>query len=301
MGAHKTGSTFLQEIFARYSALLGNAGVHYVPRDSFFRNITSRNLQWAADRDACVPVLRGMMRQLLPSRQPGALLLSDEALSGHILGDPMSPSDCFYRDCDRPVDLLKRGLGTRRMAVVFFIRTIGEFLESCYLQRVRLGSTMSFEEYVSGFDIDRISWVPTIEKLRVPLGAEDRIWVYDYRALQEHPLGVLADLFGRMGVSFPSGHRFERRVNESFTPRQYRAVMRFNRIWPAGRFGDSRKQVLKAMSVLRVGARERMRFFSPPLREVLVERHRSDLAAIRAMGGIVEFCPGPAGSVAGGA
>jgi hypothetical protein len=240
-----------------------------------------------------------MTRELLPSWQPGCLFISDEAMTGHILGDPASPFDRFYRDCDRPVEFLKRGLGSKQMTVIFFVRSIDDFLESCYLQRTRVGSTLGFDQYISGFDLDRISWLPTIEKLRAPLDGGDRIWVYDHHALREDPLGVLTDLFGRIGVPFPSEHAFGKKVNESFTPLQYRAVMSLNRIWPAGRAGDARKKVLRALRLLRVGARGKIRFFGPELRRMLVERHRTDLAAIRSMGGIVNLYPHAGGDAAG--
>jgi hypothetical protein len=178
------------------------------------------------------------------------------------------------------------------MTVIFFIRTIDEFLESCYLQLVRLGSTQSFDEYVAGFDIERISWIPTIEKLIAPFGADDQVWVYDHRMLSDDPRGLLSDLFGRMGASFPAHHCFGRRVNESFTLLQYKVVMILNRIWPTGRAVRARRWVLKSLRLLRTGTQQRVRFFSPHLQEMLKERHQKDLTAIRAMGGIVTLHQG---------
>jgi hypothetical protein len=291
LGAHKTGSTYLQEIFQKYRETLSDAGVYYMPRDIFHHSVTRENLQWKWDVAGSIPVLRGLFRNLIPSGHSGTVLISDEAMSGHILGDLKKPSDRFYMDCDQPVSLLKRGVGERRMAVIFFIRTIDEFLESCYLQLVRLGATMSFEEYVAGFDIERISWIPTIEKLMAPLGSDDHVRVYDHRMLAEDPRGVLVNLFGLMAAAFPADHCFGRRVNESFTPSQYKAVMVLNRFWPAGRAIRARRWVLKAIRSVGIGAVERVRFFDPHLREILKERHRSDLAAIRDMGGIVKLYP----------
>ncbi len=271
--------------------MLRDSGVCYIPRDIFHQSITRENLQWKWDVAGSIPVLRGLFQNLIPSGHSGTVLISDEAMSGHILGDLKKPSDRFYMDCDQPVSLLKCGLGEKRMAVIFFIRTIDEFLESCYLQLVRLGATMSFEEYVAGFDIERISWIPTIEKLMAPLGSDDLVRVYDHRMLAEDPRGVLVDLFGLMATVFPADHRFGRRVNESFTPTQFKAVMFLNRIWPAGRAIRARRWVLKAIRSVRIGAIERVRFFAPHMRVILKERHRSDLAAIRDMGGIVKLYP----------
>lgn len=291
IGAHKTGTTLLQSVFARHSAGMARGGVIYLPPRALRRAFSVNTPRWRQEGDAAIPAMQAALKSLLPGNQGGhALLISDESLLGHLRTDLGNSPDRLYQHCGEMPVLLKRVMGKQGLVVLLFIRRLDEFLPSAYLQRVRLGETATFEQYLSGLDLVRLSWLPTVNELAATLTGEgDRLIVYDYAALRDAPGALLSDLFGRLGLAAPPASVLRKRVNASLTSNSYRAVMALNRIWPFGR-ARMLRHVVAAVLDLRLfpGARP-ARLMDPALAARLAARHGPDLDAIEAIGGNVEL------------
>jgi hypothetical protein len=215
-----------------------------------------------------------------------ALLVSDEALAGHIRSDLHNSPDRIYEHCHEVVSLLKHTLGEKQMVIFFMIRSYDEFLESCYLQLVRAGYTESFEAYVSGFDLEKISWIPTIRELIKPLtGSEDFAVIYDYAKLVQGPGHILCDIFGRMDVPRPQSlHEYGReRINASYSESQFRKVLMLNRHWKPGRLKKLRRLVLRIINLPASRSNQKCRFLSNDCRKRLAARYSEDLKTIMQM------------------
>jgi hypothetical protein len=285
LGAHKTGSTLLQSVFLAERPRLLREGVAYIPFRDFRRGFTLRTPAWRSAPALPWDEMRAALDSLLPREPFRALLVSDETLLGHLRTDLGNAPDRLYEHCGEAVSFLKKTIGEERMTVFLFIRRLDDFVESAFLQRIRVGADVDFAEYVGGFDLDRLSWVPTVQEIAGALtGPEDRVVVYDHAWLRAAPRAVLADLFGRMGATPPPPEALSPGINLSYTEGQFRLVRRLNRIWPARLLRPGRNAVLHLIERSRGGG-GRARFFDAATRWRLAERHKADLAGIAALGG----------------
>jgi hypothetical protein len=91
--------------------------------------------------------------------------------------------------------------GTRRR-VQFTVRSYAPFLESAYLQQLKHGKPLTFEQYTAGID-DGYSWRPVVQALVDVFGADDVV-VYDYDAARDDTLPlvgqVLTDALATLGA-----------------------------------------------------------------------------------------------------
>jgi hypothetical protein len=292
LGAHKTGTTLLQAVFAAEAPRLSQAGIAVLPRDPFRSAISYRMGRWRAMRSAGAGQMAAAIQPLLPQEgpPPRALFVSDETLMGHLRTDLGNAPDRFYEHCGEVMPLLKRAFGPERLVAFLFIRRLDEFLTAAYLQLVRLGETLSFAEYLAGLDLERLSWLPTVRELAAGLGGPaDRLVVYDHALLAAAPEALLADLFGRMGVAPPPASVLARRVNASPGDTRYRALLALNRAWPAERLPALRRVAAAAVDLRRLRGAGPARLMDPHLAARLAARHREELSAVAAMGGKVEL------------
>lgn len=292
LGAHKTASTMMQRTFLEHRDTFLESGIYYIPYQDFRRQITNKTPQWRRQSPDGNAEMQAAVSDLLPEGGIKALLVSDEALAGHIRSDLQNRPHRIYEHCHEVVSLLKHTLGKKQMVIFFMIRSYGEFLESCYLQLVRAGYSQSFETYIQGFDLAKISWVPTIQELAQHLtGDEDLLVVYDYALLNQAPGEVLSDLFDRMGVPPPQAlqENGRERINTSYSEPQFRKVLLLNRYWKPGIFKSLRKWVLKAINHQAFRSDYKCRFLSNEYRERLAARYSEDLEIIRQMNSPVKL------------
>ncbi len=295
LGAHKTGTTALQSLFLSQTAALARAGVAALPTREFNPRFTRHTPGWRRDPVAAEPEMRAALLSLLPPAPPAqALLISDEGLAGHVRSDLGNAPDRIYQHCNEIPRLLRRVVGGRRMVLILFIRRLDAFLEAAWLQLVRLGELQPFSAYRAGFELDRLSWVPTVKELAETLeGPEDELLVYDHDWLRRDADTLLADLFGRFGAPPPVPGALPSAVNVSFSESALPHVMRFNRIWPRGVLTPLRRGAVGLLQRHLLPGGPRAALFEAPVRAMLARRHDSDLAAIAAMGGRVRLLTGP--------
>ncbi|WP_270936905.1 hypothetical protein [Falsiroseomonas oryzae] len=296
LGAHKTGSSLLQALFAAEAGRLAEAGIAWLPHQPFRASFSRRTADWRQDPAAAKPAMRAALAALLPPGRPShAWLASDESLLGHLRTDLGNAPDRLYQHCGEVAAMLRCAAGPGGLTILLFIRRLDEFLCSAYLQRVRLGEPGDFGRYLAGLDPDRLSWVPTIRELAAPLtGEADRLVVHDHASLATAPGWVLQDLFGRLGAPAPPAAVLVRRVNPSLSDGQYRAMLRLNRLWPADRLPALRALAAGLIDRRAPTGGARPHLMEPGLAARLAARHAGDLAAIGALGGPVELALPPA-------
>ena len=106
-----------------------------------------------------------------------SVILSDEDLLGkyHKFVDGR-----VYPDCINYLRRAKELLGWESMDVWICLRDYGDWLESCYLQKLKgVGKFFSFESYCECVDFKFLSWISLLKEI-VSLGFIDKVHVLFY-------------------------------------------------------------------------------------------------------------------------
>lgn len=151
VGAHKTGSTFIQGALAQNRALLAAAGVGCVAR----RDVGLGPMKAWINRKQ-LPVARAYLRDLIEAQSPGLpVIVSYENLFGTTSLDRGEGICSKARQRARKLRQLTEGYETK---VVVYIRAQAAFLESCYLQVVQQGRAIPFYDYLQKIPFWSLSW-----------------------------------------------------------------------------------------------------------------------------------------------
>lgn len=207
VGAHKTGSSLVQEYLRRSARRRVASGVAVIPRHHAHELIG-----WG------VTVLRhpDRLRRRIEAearRQPAVLVISDECA----LGRPFEESvpGLYPRAPERAAALARvcDGFDTR---VVMYLRPIAGFVESFYLQTVQEGAAHTFEEWFAGIEADSLAWTTAVEGLGEAFGRR-AVEIGDFREFGSGQNLFLRRFLERAGIAPWTTVRHRHRSNPSIS------------------------------------------------------------------------------------
>ena len=99
-------------------------------------------------------------------------------------GKPFSQKSALYGNVTKGAPALGDALSGFDTRIVYMVRPQWEFLESFYLQKVHEGYFQTFNQFIEGIDLDNISWLPLIDKLRSEFG-EKKVDIIDFRDIRK--------------------------------------------------------------------------------------------------------------------
>lgn len=199
LGAHRTGSTYIQEFFRRNADRFSQEGVVYRRLHDF---PALRKKVLAARRDkvrleSAYAEVFNEVESLLSSAD--SVFFSYEGFLGDIYLDR---SGVIYPDtevfCRSLASFLERLVPDVEIRAGFCTRSYASFITSTYMYAVRQGYTMSLDEYLRKIDVDRVSWVEVVNRLKEVLGANLTLW--DFDQFKRDPWAVLHQLIECLGV-----------------------------------------------------------------------------------------------------
>jgi hypothetical protein len=181
IGAHKTGTTHLQDFLSQHRDALGAAGVDFLPRPSVRAAQIRRCFK--PKRSSWFPPLfsrrRTLSETLGPLRAgPATVVVSEESLIGKYYGLYQSP---IYPDLEKRLSLIARDLGRERLRLFVSIRDYSELLPSVYSQCLRQGKRMPvFDEFRNQLVNNPPNWHEFIARIRdtVP-GVPLTVWTHE--------------------------------------------------------------------------------------------------------------------------
>jgi len=223
-GAPKTGTSFLQVLFARYAAALADAGIVYPETSSHAAasagEITSGNgVEMANFLDPTLPheivdkeAFPDELRRIAKAANGCHLLYSSEFIS--------------FVDTERSARLVATiteiGYTPR---IVYCVRDIGRAAISTYSQQVkRHGESRSFRDFLAG-------WDPYYEwnlQCKIRNFGQDNVRIYNY---EEHR-GRLAELFFRDILELDFVPYETERINRSLTLKELELMRTLNGHFP---------------------------------------------------------------------
>lgn len=173
VGAHKTGTTSIQDALAANREALAGRGVLYLPREEgrphFHKALRGRH--------------RSARRTIAAMRKGRAhaarLVLSEENLAGRLAD--MTERGTLYPCVGRRIARLHREvLHGAPIRVFFCIRSFDTFLPAVWSELIRQDRFRSFDEFLAAVDMERLSWAPVIRALADAVGEKNLVvWDFD--------------------------------------------------------------------------------------------------------------------------
>lgn len=278
LGAHKTGSSYLQNTFDANAASLQEAGVGYVPLKELRKTFTERFI-WKPKAGDSNELLPGSVQSALHQR---VALISDENILGRLynfkegLPYPEAPANLA-----RAVALLASG--DAAVTVFLSIRNYADWLESVYLQALRAKVVLPFSVFCKRIDLELISWEKMLAGLLEAMpGCSFVVWPYEHFLSGNDP--VIDHLARFLEADLSS--RPETPANLSYSAVAYSILLGAKRsraeIQPE-HWEKLHRFVRSAFSIAQ--GYEKPKLFSKTRRENLASRYDSDLKKIRSMAG----------------
>jgi hypothetical protein len=196
-GAPKTGSTSFQHLLYANRALLLEKGF-YCPAVSRkkrvkddIRLLLGDLTRPENDNQAYRYHVNEVIEQICKETGCHTLIVSNE----NILGKPfIGPRRRFYEFADAAADRIHLALHDYDVDVRFVIRDYAAFLPSWYVQQVRMGSKMRFEQFLESYDFKRMNWQTPVNALRKHF-EPSRVGIFDHGEMVADPHEFLRTMF----------------------------------------------------------------------------------------------------------
>lgn len=286
-GAPKTGSTSFQHLLYANIDLLAKAGF-YCPAVSRkkkvkddIRILLGNILRPENDGKAFIARIRRVIEEIHQETGAHTLIISNEGM----LGKPFSHKyPDFYERADDTAARLREALDGYDVEARFVIRDYRGFLPSWYVQSVRMGSKLAFQDFLRLFDFDTVTWQTPVDALRRNFG--EAVGIYDHADLVKDAHAFLSAMFpdimaalGERGRTLPS-------KNISIGGGMVEIYRRWNtisdRLAPNGAARRTIQHIGRRYMLLpfeRFSRSEKLKL-PGPLAETLAARYRADSEAI---------------------
>jgi hypothetical protein len=156
LGLHKTATTSLQEFLQGNAGKLLRRGVRYIPLQRMRTDVTP--LFWSVDKSR-----RAKLTELLDAIDQETVLLSDE----NLIGTPGELTQGgLYTYAGNRVRTFCEDMKDSRITLFLTLREPHLFLTSMYSEYLRHNDFVSFEQFLTGFDIPGFSYAKAFAWLR---------------------------------------------------------------------------------------------------------------------------------------
>lgn len=217
VGAHKTGTTTIQQYLLAHRESLRRRGVRYVPRAEL-----SPLVGWGEQLVASPDGFAALVADFGAARRERVLLASHENMCGR----PFARVGAgLYADAPASIEALARMTAAHDTHVLLTIRPPHELLESFYLQGVNMGGQMRFPRWLERLDLDALSWRPLVETLRASFA---RVSVVDFGTIRAGAPAYVTDALRRVGVDVEVDASWLRPLNPSVSELGLRLLLRGN-------------------------------------------------------------------------
>jgi len=170
IGAHKTATTTIQRNIKKNRDVLALKYDIYVFDDgeiynsdlgAHFKKISQGKL--SDDKfDASIVKARCYLESRLDEINNDKILISWEGFLGH---SSLDHYEGIYTHIDSVTESIRRIFGNHTLRILTVIRRQDDFIESCYLQQIKEGRSLSFSEFFEKIDISKLSWLELMDSL----------------------------------------------------------------------------------------------------------------------------------------
>lgn len=188
LGAHKTATTYLQDLLDLNRGKIWKAGVAYWPRQQIRKilRMAEGKSNWPSVR-----LLRGLVNRKkiedpfsLILQTGASAILSDE----NILGNPNDSltGKGYYPYADRSLGYLAKALDRNRVEIYLSVREYSAHLASLYVEALRWGSGITLDQFVATNHRVTGSWESLLKRVHDHFpNAKIVVWRYeDFKAVE---------------------------------------------------------------------------------------------------------------------
>ena len=214
-GAAKTGTTLVQKALDASRGAFDAKGYAVLVRHDFEAATGRAHARWRRRGAGLDQVSLGFSR-LRDQLTHENLVLSHEDLFATVQSFRAGP---VYQSADDVLRIAQEELRPERTTVLFYVRRQDRFVESAYLQTVRMGSTLTFEEFMEPVSAENLRWDVLVDRMRgaLPDGAHLKVKYFEcIGALKAK--GFVRDFFAETGAGVVPEFSFNTEaVNRGFS------------------------------------------------------------------------------------
>ncbi|WP_151525842.1 hypothetical protein [Serinicoccus kebangsaanensis] len=199
VGLPKTGTTLLQKALNASRDRFTARGYDVLVRHEFDTLTGRKHRRWRLGNAPFETLREGFAAVAAASEAPG-LVISHEDMLGSLAC--FRRDDGAYPDAVPVIRLLREVLGPRRTTVLVYLRRQDRFIESVYLQLVRMGAvTITFEEFFAQVRPEALRWDDLVERVRSALGPDDDLQVRYFESISTlQARGFCQEFFDGLGT-----------------------------------------------------------------------------------------------------
>lgn len=172
VGAHKTASTTFQHLLRMSRDEFERCGVTVVGKsyvsgnEDLYRSGPRRALAKDSSKES-LEAFATAYTEFIKALPTDSVILSDE----DILGRLFKPDSGFYPDSGAKLSTLLDHLKPSSVCVILYVRSQPGYMESCFKELFNMGTPMLFERYLTGVDIETMSWLSLADSLKDVVGS----------------------------------------------------------------------------------------------------------------------------------
>lgn len=182
VGAHKTGTTLIQQVLRQRRKALLDAGVFFTEhQDPLALEVRLLNaIRAMSDIPNPGPGISArfaryfsLVREVGGNSNAGVAVMSSEELLGYSLprsAEEVETVDALYGNAGVACRVIAETSGMDEVIPVLYIRDQAGWLESQFRERIKMGGSQSFDEFLSYTDLAKLSWEPVVDQIREAFG-----------------------------------------------------------------------------------------------------------------------------------
>ena len=159
VGAHKTASTFVQQILQKNLKSLRANRIDYIPLPKIRSSNLTQLIRNASNPQETKKIIRQHTKQ-----NSKRIILSEENLIGNAA--EVFTKNSLYTGVHKPIKFLSKLYGSRNVTCLLVIRNYATFFPSLYCEFLRHRKKhLSFKNYLQGFNLESFSWINIIDQI----------------------------------------------------------------------------------------------------------------------------------------
>ena len=182
VGAHKTGTTLIQQVLRQRRKALLDTGVFFTEhQDPLALEVRLLNaIRAMSDIPNPGPGISkrfaryfSLVRELGGNSNADVAVMSSEELLGYSLprsAEEVETIDALYGNAGVACRVIAETSGMDEVIPVLYIREQAGWLESQFRERIKMGGSQSFEEFLAYTDLSKLSWEPVVDQIHDAFG-----------------------------------------------------------------------------------------------------------------------------------
>ncbi|PUB20138.1 hypothetical protein C8K30_11821 [Promicromonospora sp. AC04] len=197
VGAHKTGTTLVQKALRTNREAFARRGYDVLIRNEYENLTEGYHSRWRRQGASLGNVTRAF-EMVRDAATHDSLVISHEDILASVHSFRTGP---LYAPADNVLRIAHKVLAPERTTVLLYVRRQDRFVESSYLQTVRVGSTKSFEEFMEPVVPENLRWDHLVEKIKESVPADAEVRVNYFEGIKEmHSRAFVREFFHQTGV-----------------------------------------------------------------------------------------------------